>query len=227
MQYNDIILEIAKYMSTKDVLSLFTSCKQFMNIQTHLGNYYTYRRDLRNKATYWNLLDSQPVYYPGEDYSIFDCDMDDLDADTLEVTTEIIKTYCPQVKRGDVIVYHGVNVLIYDGNQFNPLDYDDLDDYDYEVGVPMSYPTPEEFPINYWNGITHIPFNPLPYMDQLVNNLNDEETFFEYNYVVYQVKIDSLSYLDINEVDLVTLFTQGFYYNTGEENIIMMEIRFE
>jgi len=210
MDNNDIWLEVCKFLPIRDIVSVLSACKKIRSISMSKGYYYNYIRNLTRICNNYYLNSDQPIYRPEIDDSLIDHDPHNIDINIVEASLEIVKTYFPNARRGDVVWRVGIPELIYDGNRFELFTYND----NYEICFPPSYVCPDEFPLTYWNQIPVVPFNPSLYIDQLVNNFhytNDNSyasTYFIHNYVRYNVAIE----LNLLDIDLETLFTNSLYF---------------
>lgn len=209
MDKNDIVLEICKFLSIPDIISVLSTCSYIRSVCTPEGHYYSYIRNLTRRCTNYYLNSDQPVYYPGTDDPFFNCDIHNEEPEIVDAVLEILKIYFPDAKRGDIVWRTIAPEAIYNGDKFELFTYNEH----YQICFPPSYITPNEFPITYWSEIPVVPFDPLLYLNELIDNFHytdDNEyasTYFICNYIRYNVSLP----FDLLDMDLPLLFANSRY----------------
>lgn len=209
MDNSDIVLEVCKFLPICDIVNVLSTCNRIRSINISKGHYYSYIRSLSNKCTNYYLEDDRIIYYPGTDEPFFDCDYLNEKPEIIEIALDTLKSYFPDVKRGDVIWDNSIPSVIYDGDKFELFTYDN----NYQIRFPSRYNVPTEFPLTYWSRIEVAPFDYRPHLSELIANFhytNDTEyanTYFVYNYVRYNILVR----LDLLDVELPLLFANSRY----------------
>lgn len=168
-------------------------------------SYYEYYKHIvtqlhhheHSQTTIYYLSEEQcPLYLRDEnllevDY-IAECDLEEVNS-----AIQVIIPHCPNIKRGDLVIYSDIElgVFIYNGNEMEILDYNS--DPDAKGVIPRNYSIPDEFPINYWSEYGYwnkLPFHPEVYIDSLLENYvciegEYDYTWFECNYMKFCVII--------------------------------------
>jgi len=177
---------------------------QYSKLPNEFQSYYKYYAHLDKTIKYYKTARAtihelntkdHPLPIEGRDL------LDELDyttiyqyADIIECI-QVIKSYVPNIKKGDLIMYpeysnsdNNGHIFIYNGKEVELLTFDrEASKYGYcycaetYIGaIPIKYSVPDLYPLTYWGKelwIT-VPFDPSPFIDQLVNNYTPADADF-------------------------------------------------
>ena len=243
MELNDTALLILSHLSERDVINCLSINKRFhklaksdiirrkfVNIEKpeEFDSYYSFYKHIFTQLT---LLERRATIYHLQDT----CPISDDDANLTSIDNNESKIldYYPDIKRGDIVVYDleigNSRMLIYDGERLEKLQFHVTDDNGFCYGsytgcIPLKYGIPEEFPIYYWEEAfgddSPIPFDPRPYIEDLINNFAGNITWFRYNYLKLYVFVNVNPNVHIPKTRLRKIFLESDYniFYTDEEN---------